>query len=77
MHKAMDNHHIEPGANYTGPGLLIIMWINTLMTLLEKANITFILSTAVSVVAGYYYLLQIRKIRNELKNKNPNNEKLS
>jgi hypothetical protein len=76
MHKAMDNQ-LPPGANYTGPGLLVFMWINTMMTLLEKANITFILSTAVSIVAGYYYLLQIRKIRRELKNKNPNNEKLS
>jgi hypothetical protein len=77
MHRAMDSHQITPGSNYTGPGLLIIMWINTLMTLLEKANITFILSTGVSIIAGYYYLLQIKKTRRDLKNKNPNNEKIS
>jgi hypothetical protein len=66
--KTMD--HNVTGSDYTGPGLLIIMWINTMITIFEKANITFVLSAAVSILAGYYYILQIRKTKREEKSKN-------
>ncbi len=65
MGNTMDNNSVPQ--NQTGISLLVVMWVIHLITILDKATITFILGTIVLIMAGYHYFLQIKKTRRELK----------
>lgn len=58
-------------------GVLGITATINLIAILDRGAITFILSVCVSVLAGIYYVLNIRKLKREerLQNKNLNNKK--
>lgn len=63
----MDNHHLHPGSDYTGPCLLVISFVFNMLSIMDKATITFVLSTIVSILAGMYYIMQMRKLRRDSK----------
>lgn len=62
--------HLEVD-HQNGNGLLLLafMWMLNIITLIDRGLITFILGTIVTILAGWYYILQIRKLRRENKNK--------
>lgn len=61
----MDNNIHTPGMG--GPTLLLITLWSNIMFYINKSDVTFCLSTAVSLMALYYYFLQTRKLKKEAK----------
>lgn len=45
----------------------MFMWMLNIVTMIDRGLVTFMLGTVVTVLAGYYYILQIRKLRKEEK----------